>query len=130
MNGFEIVCVDRARTRDADLQRVDLSADDPRPGALADGDDADRGQRLDGAAHRLAADVQERGELALARKLIANLKDARRDQRRKLVADPLAHSPAADLRLEMRSLCEDLPRRGAQSHFFHSPVRATALLVR
>ena len=37
VDGFEIVGVDRARTRDADLQRIDLAADDPCPGALADG---------------------------------------------------------------------------------------------
>ena len=113
VNGLEIVGVDRARTRDADLQRVDLAADDPRPGALADGDHAHRRQRLDGAAHRLAADVKERGELPLAWKLVANLKNARRDQRRKLVADPLAHGPTTDLRFEMRGLCKDLLRRCA-----------------
>src|SRR5579872_5753497 len=76
VNGLEIVCVDRARTRDTDLQRVDLAADDPSPRALTDGDDADRGQGLNGPSHRLAADVKERGQFALARKLVADLKNA------------------------------------------------------
>ena len=107
VNGIEIIGVDRARAGDADLQRVDLPADDTRPRALAHRHDADRRQRLDRAAHGLTADRQQRSELSLARQLFADLKDAGRDERGKLVADPFAHRAPTDLSPEMRNLREN-----------------------
>src|SRR5437879_13494215 len=77
VHGFDVVAVDRARTRDADLQRIDFLADYARTRALRDLDDALGRQRLDGAAHGLAADGQQRGALPLAPQFIPALQDSR-----------------------------------------------------
>ena len=115
MHGIELIGIDRARAGDADLQRVDLPADDARARALADRHDADRRQRLDRAAHGLTANRQERGEFSLARQFFADLKDARCDERRKLVANPLAHGAPADLRPQERTCAKDACRRRPQT---------------
>ena len=62
-----------------------------------------RRERLDRAAHSLTADREQRGKVPLARQFLADLKDARRDERRELVADPFAHRAPADVSSEMRT---------------------------
>jgi hypothetical protein len=127
VDGIELIGIDRVRARDADLERIDLPADDARARALTHRDDPGRRERLDRAPHRLTTDREQRGEVPLARQFLPDLKNARRDERREFVADPFAHRAPADLGSQMRSLGENAGRRRAQTH---SANLLHALLVR
>ena len=130
VDGIELIGVDRAWARDADLERVDLAADDPGARTLAHRDDADRRQRLDRAAHSLTADRQQRGEVTFARQFLADLKNPRRDERRELVADPFAHRAPADLGSQMRSLGENAGRLARANSFRPIAPNAAGLVTR
>ncbi|MCY1296243.1 hypothetical protein D9M70_456180 [compost metagenome] len=67
------------------MAEIDIA--DPRATALRHLDDTARSQRLDGTAHRLAADMKHIGEFPFPRQDVAGAQHVGGDQHHQLVSD-------------------------------------------
>ena len=91
-------------------ERADVGADHPRARAVRHLDDAAGGENLHATAHRLTADLNGGGEIALARKSVADVEHAGGDDRGDLVGNDVACAPPHQIVAQLGDVLKD---RGA-----------------